>query len=293
MRTYARWMMVLTAAVFLAPASQAAVQVVDSEGALYSVEVVPAMAGSSPDATALAFTRIAANGTRTSGIIDAAPGVTSDKDPALVRGPGRSGPILIWSRKNGRFQQLAFSRYQEGHWTASQSLTNTPVDNRHPQVGIDASGTGYVIWVEAGGSGTVMLATFDPLTGNLLSSPRDLFRELVRHPPPQWLSPEANLPGVRAKHNVTDSDIFMDGTNDTPVIPPANNNKVDSPVSGTVTLTPACTKVVAAVERNRALWIGILQNGVVLDYYRSVIPEGAPENYTPQLLQGLWEQHCH
>jgi hypothetical protein len=292
MRKLARWILLSAATLLLAPASQAAVQLVDADGTLYSVELVATTGNSSPEATALAFTRIAASGERTSGLIDPAQGPTLDQDPTLTRGPGLSGPMVIWSRKNGRFQQIAYSRFAGDHWTASQFLTYSPVDHRHPQVGVDAFGTAYVVWIETGGGGTVMLATFDPLTGNLLSSPRDLFRELVRHSPPHWLSPQANVRGTHADEpRSTDPDVSPEGGIDTPIVPPAP--KSDAPVSGTVTLTPACTKVVAAVERNRALWIGILQNGTVLEYYRSVVPEGAPGNYTSLLLQGLWEQHCH
>jgi hypothetical protein len=59
-----------------------------------------------------------------------------------------------------------------------------------------------------------------------------------------------------------------------------------------VTLSPICTKVVAAISQNRALWIGVLQNGVVLNYYRSVVPVGAPDNYISLLLESLLNQNC-
>jgi hypothetical protein len=165
------------------------------------------------------------------------------------------------------------------------------VDHRFPQGGIDAWGTGYVIWVEMDGSGSVMLATFDPLTGNLLSSPRDLFRELVRHSPPQWLASHSSASHpVQTRSGLANPDIFPDGGTDSPVVPPAHSD--GTPVGGTVVLSPACNKIVAAVERNRGLWIGVLQNGVVLEYYRATIPMDAPADYTSQLLSGLLERHC-
>ena len=63
-------------------------------------------------------------------------------------------------------------------------------------------------------------------------------------------------------------------------------------MGGSVTVSPACTKVVAAISRNKALWIGVLQNGVVLNYYRSVVPAGAPDDYISMLLESLLNQHC-
>ena len=89
-----------------------------------------------------------------------------------------------------------------------------------------------------------------------------------------------------------DPGILPEGGNDAPVVPPANTQKLNEPVNGTVTLSPTCTKAVAAISRNRALWIGVLQNGVILNYYRSVVPAGAPDNYVPLLLQSLLNQHC-
>jgi len=37
-------------------------------------------------------------------------------------------------------------------------------------LGVDSRGTGYVVWVEPSGSGSVVLATFDPGTGRRLAS---------------------------------------------------------------------------------------------------------------------------
>jgi hypothetical protein len=273
----------------LTPSSWAGAQLVDTDGTFYSVDVVPAPDGPA-GSTVLAFTRVAPNGARTLGLVDSTATATSDRDPALVRLIGSEGPSLLWSKKNGPFEQIAFSHFDGYRWGDPQFLTSTPGDHRFPQAGIDAWGTGYVIWVEMGGEGSVMLATFDPLTGNLLFSPQDLFRELVRHSPPQWLAAHTGTHPPQIRPGMTNPDIFPDGGSDAPIVPPAP--KDSSPVSGTVTLSPACNKVVAAVERNRLLWIGVLQNGVVLDYYRAAIPAGAPGNYTSLLLQGLLERHC-
>jgi len=292
MRKYAQRILISAAALLFVSQSWATVQVVDPDGTLYSVDVVQVSHSHSPRATALKFSKISLGGAQVDGMISPTQDSASDRDPTLVQVSGAPGPVLIWSRSNGAFDQIAYSRYDGVGWTQPTYLTNSPRDHSHPQAGVDASGTGYVLWVETGGSPSVMLATFDPQTGNLISSPRDFFMELVRHGPPQWLSQGLLLDRTHGRPQADDPDILPEGGNDAPVVPPANTQKLNEPVNGTVTLSPTCTKVVAAISRNRALWIGVLQNGVILNYYRSVVPAGAPDNYVPLLLQSLLNQHC-
>jgi hypothetical protein len=289
MRKYAQWILTLAAGLLLVSQSWAAGKVVNSDGTLFSVEVVQAPGSFSPNATALRYSR-SLNGTEVGGFISPTEDSAADRDPTLLPAFGTRGPILIWSRSNGPFDQLAYSRFDGVGWTHPTFLTNTPRDHRRPQAGVDASGTGYLVWVETGGSGSVMLATFDPLTGNLISSPRDFFLELVRQSPPQWLSQDVVLPRSHGRPQTDGSGFATDGVDEVPVVPPGH--KLGEPVDGTVTLSPICTKVVAAISQNRALWIGVLQNGVVLNYYRSVVPVGAPDNYISLLLESLLNQNC-
>ncbi len=288
MRKYAQWILALAAGLLLVSQSWAAGKVVNSDGTLYTVEVVQAPGSHSPNATALRYSR-SLNDTEVGGIISPTEDSAADRDPTLLPASGTRGPIVIWSRSNGPFAQLAYSRFDGVGWTHPTFLTNTPRDHLRPQAGVDASGTGYLVWVE-GGSASVMLATFDPLTGNLISSPRDFFLELVRHSPPQWLSQDVLLPRSSGRPQADGPGIGPDGVDEVPVVPPGK--KLGEPVDGTVTLTPICTKVVAAISHNRALWIGVLQNGVVLNYYRSVVPVGAPDNYVSLLLESLLNQNC-
>ncbi|PYQ14840.1 MAG: hypothetical protein DMH00_00675 [Acidobacteria bacterium] len=294
MRTYARWILVSAAALLFVPLSWATVQVVDADGTIYTVEVASAAAGAAPAATQLTFTRNSPDGAQTHGVIRPAPSGGGDRDPVLLLVPGSSGPALIWSRQEGSFDRIAYSRYSGGTWSEVRYFTNTPHHNLYPQAGVDAGGTGYVVWVQAEGSGAVMLATFDPLTGDLIASPRDLFRELVRHAPPQWLTPDLAVPSGLGLPQSGQIVVSLDGGNDTPAVPPANayTGHLDLPVGGVVALTPVCSQAVAAVVRGKALWIGVFQNGVVREYYRSVVPAGAPENYVNLLLQSLLTRHC-
>jgi hypothetical protein len=283
----------MVAALFVFPSVWAAVQVVDYDGTLYSATVEPSAqrTGGQSDATQIVVLRLPTTGAQTRWVIDPTQDVASDKDPVLLLAPGASGPTLLWSRRNGRFSQIAISRLEGEQWSPLQYLTNGPRQHVRPEAGVDTSGTGYVVWVEQESGGSVSFATFDPILGNLLSSPRDLLLELVRHSPPEWLIPEESRHS-RGPKQLVDPVPSPDGGNEAPIIPPSNAQHVGEPIGGAVTLNPACPKALAAVVKNRGLWIGIFQNGVVLNYYRSQIPPGAPDDYLALFLQSLLNQHC-
>jgi hypothetical protein len=290
--------LLITAALFLiVPSAWAAVQVVDSDGTFYSatVEPSPLRSGGQTDATQIVVLKISPTGEQMHWVIDPTQDVLPDKDPDLLLVPGGSGPTLLWSRRNGRFDQVAFSRLEGEQWSPVRYLTNAPRHNLKPQAGVDSNGTGYVVWVVQDGGGSVSYATFDPSLGNLLSSPRDLRLELVRHSSPEWLMPEGDRhrPGPK---DIVDPVPLPDGGSEVPIAPPsatpADPNPHSEAIGGTVTLNPGCSKAVAAVVKNRALWIGVFQNGSVLNYYRSRIPQGAPDGYLGLFLQTMLSQHC-
>src|SRR5437867_2114831 len=172
MRKLVRWILISAVPLLLVPCCLAQVLLVDAEGTSYTVQVVPAAGGHSPDATALSFDRVPLSGAPTSGVIDPTQDAAADRDPILVLAPGSAGPVLIWSRRSGHFDQIAYSRYDGHGWTEAAYFASAPRHQLRPRAGVDASGTGYVVLVETGGSGSVMMATFDPLTGNLISSPQ-------------------------------------------------------------------------------------------------------------------------
>jgi hypothetical protein len=293
MRSIARWSFVAAAALLFVSSTGATVMVVDVDGTSYSVDVVEAPGGTSDDSTALELTLSNASGTQTS-LIAPTQDHEADRDPFLMLVPGSPGPVLMWSRRNGMFDQIAFSKFENQQWSPVEYLTSSPRHHVHPQGGVDAFGTGYVVWTELGRNGSAMLATFDPLTGNLESSPRDLFRELVRRSPAEFLkathtpSPEASSPRG-SRNNPGTGDITPDGGGDVPNVPPGANNTTNAIVS----VSPGCANAVAGVAKNRALWLGILHHGSVVQNYRSVVPEGASEDYVALLLQTILEQHCN
>jgi len=292
----ARWIPPLLAALFLVPWAWAANQVVGVDGTVYTVGVVEMEAGAPPGSTALTYSVLHPGGQVETGLVSPTEDLLADGEPSLVLPPGGGGPFLIWTRSDGAYDQVAYSRYAGTLWAEMQYLTSGARDHLHPQFGVDSHGTAYIVWVEPAGAGSIMVATFDPLTGILLSSPRDLLRELVRHSPPEWLSPERGPRTVGGRPSDFSPGPVPEGGNDTPAIPPCSNNntscKKESDPWGGVTLSPACPLAVAAVVKNRALSIGVLENGVVLKYYRSVVPVGAPEGYVAMLLQSLLDQHC-
>jgi hypothetical protein len=292
--------LLITAALFLTvPSVWAAVQVVDADGTFYSatVELSPLRSGGQADATQIVVLQISPTGAQVRWVIEPTQDVLPDKDPDLLLVPGASGPVLLWSRRSGHFDQIALSRLEGGQWSPVRYLTNAPRNNLKPRAGVDSNGTGYVVWVVQEGGGSVSYATFDPTAGNLISSPRDLLQELVRHSPPQWLMPEADRHG-RDSQDIVDPIALPDGGSEVPIAPPSADPPPvpqphsSEPIGGTVTLNPGCTKALAAVVKNRAVWIGVLQNGSVLSYYRSRIPQGAPEGYLELFLETLLSQNC-
>ncbi len=334
----------------LVPCAWAASQAVGLDGRVYSVGVVEMEAGASTGATALAYSVLHPGGQVVTGFVSPTEDLSADREPSLVLFPGEEGPFLVWTRNDGTYDQIAFSRYTGTLWTEMQYMTSDAQDHLHPQAGVDSRGTAYVVWVESSGGGSVAVATFDPRTGTLLTGPRDLLRELMRLSPPEWLGqdpvprtvdpgkpgmtiepvPEggndtpAIPPGAENSHPKSGSSTHLsggatldaigpralglrksgltlepvlEGGNDTPAIPPgAENSHLNADslahLSGGVTLDAACPLAVATVAKGKALHIGVLEDGVVLKYYRSALPPGAPEAYPAMLQRVLLDQHC-
>src|SRR5262245_4963067 len=288
MRTIARWAFAAAAALLFVSSPEATVMVVDVDGTSYSVDVVNAPGGTSEDSTALELTRTTPSGTQTS-LIAPTQDPEADRDPFLMVVPGSPGPALIWSRRNGNFDQIAFSKFENQQWSPVQYLTNSSRHHSRPQAGVDAFGTGYVIWVEWGRGGTAILATFEPTTGDLLSSPRDLFRELVHGSSAEFIG-VAHSPAPQSRRNRPDSgDITPDTPNDVPAIPPT----VQGSTNASLSLSPGCAHALAAVGKGQGLWLVVLQQGSVVQYYRSMVPGGATEDYLLMFLETLLAQNCN
>lgn len=279
------------AALFLVSSAWAAVEVVDVDGTSYSVGVVNASGSSCSSETALSYLVTRPGMSPQSGVVSPTQDTSTDTDPRLVLVPGSTGPILIWSRHDGNYHQVAYSRFEGDGWTDFRYLTSGPRNHTRPEAAIDSQGRGTLVWTEDVGPGRVMVATFDPATGNLILSERDLLRELVRHSPAEWLSAQRDAPRKVGGRPAIPG-IEPEGGSEVPSIPPGSSTKKVEPPSGDVTAEPVCSKAVAAVIRQRALWIGVLEAGVVVRYYRSVVPEGAADSYVDLLLWSLLQQNC-
>jgi hypothetical protein len=290
------WILPLLAALFLVPGSWAASRVVDADGTVYSVTVTASPGGTAPPgATALSYSILRPDGKGENGTIFPTEDSLPDNDPSLVLLPGAAGPFLIWTRGDGFADQIAFSRWEGNGWSQLSYLTSGPRNHGNAQAAVDSHGMATIVWMEQSETGLVAFGILDPAAGTLVSAPRDLQRALTPATAPA-------TPGIRRAPRIIGSGA-MDGTigispeggNDTPAIPPCNTNvcKTDASVPiGSVTGSPGCSKAAAAVSRNRALWFGVVEGGVVLNRFQSTIPANAPDGYVSMLLQSLLDEHC-
>jgi len=289
----ARWIPPLLAALFLVPCAWAASQVVGVDGTVYSVSVVEI----EPGATVLTYSVLYPGGEMETGLVPPTGDVPPDREPSLLLVPGGQGPFMIWTRNDGANDQVAYTRYVEGAWTDAEYLTSGARDHIHPQAAVDSHGAATIVWVEPAGTGTVMIAVIDPMTGDPLSSPRNLLHELIHSASPVWLGPAKIPRPVGGVPTDIDPIYWPEGGNDTPAIPPCSGNnssckKDSTEPSGGVIADPYCPLVVAAVVKNGTISIGVLEDGVVLRYYRSPMPTGAPEGYLGMLLDSVLDQEC-
>jgi hypothetical protein len=290
----ARWILPLLAALFLVPCAGAAERVVASDGTVFTVDVMPVGGGASPDATALSFSILHPGGTTESGMVPPTEDALGDREPALVLSPGSGGPFLVWTRNDGLHDQIAFARLAGNAWGGMKYLTSGGRDHTRPQAGVDSHGIATVAWVESGGGGRVMVGIVDPGTGNLLASPRDLLRETGRGSPAHWLGSQS---GTKVLQAPASADIWPtpDGGNDTPAIPPCSNGvtlNCRSYSSGVVASNSVCPRVATAVVRNNVVTIGLMEGGVIVATYQSVIPLGAPADYVTMLTRTILNENC-
>jgi len=291
----AQWILPLLAALFLVPCAGATEKVVSADGTVYTIEVVQT-GGSSPEGTALAYTILHPGGTTDAGTVSPTEDHWGDREPTLVVSPEIAGPLLVWTRNDGLYDQIAYSRFDGNTWSQLKYLTSGARDHANPRVALDSHGLATLAWVEQTERKAVMIGTFDPFTGDVLMAPKDLLGELIRSSTPQWLGgAPASTPIVGGRSANGGPWPSPDGGNDTPAIPPCSNGnttncKKDSiPVVG---WNPACPRIAAAIVRSNSMAIGLLDGGTVLRYYRAPIPAGAPPEYASMLLHTILEVHC-
>jgi hypothetical protein len=136
--------------------------------------------------SSIAFSVTDASGTRTGTVPptgdpgrDAAPFLASDADGSLV---------LLWSRFDGVYRKIAFSRFTNGAWTGFRFVTFGPGDDDLPLFGAgqDASFLYYVVQPNR-----FFYAPIDLSSGLLIGPPRAIDVAGLARQKPRLLSPGA------------------------------------------------------------------------------------------------------
>jgi hypothetical protein len=293
----ARWILPFAAALFVVSFAGAAELVVDARGTIYTVEVVQALGETSPDATALSFTILRPARPVITGTIPSTEDSGSDREPQLVLSPAVKGPFLVWTRNDGLYDQIVYSRLEGSGWGPPRYLTFGARDHVRPQVGVDGHGTATLAWVEPSGAGAVMFGIFDPSTGNLLAAPKNLLREMNRKLSPERLRAEQDSRTMGGRYSITGAWPLPTGGNDTPAIPPChlggaiNCRNFSWPNSG-VAADPTCGQTAVGVVWDNILSIGVLDGGVLVKHYRTMVPAGAPPEYAATQLRSILRERC-
>jgi hypothetical protein len=86
--------------------------------------------------------------------------------------------VLVWSRFDGSFRKIAYTRFAGGQWTDFHYLTFGAGDDNHPRIGV-SSPLSYLFFQN--GSGGYQYALIDLRAGRLLAPPRDLDLKSARN----------------------------------------------------------------------------------------------------------------
>ena len=298
MKKMARCILPMLAALFLVPSGWATERVVDLDGTIYSVDVVPVRGRPTSRATALSYSILRPGGTVEAGTIPSTRDSSGDREPNLVLSPGIGGPFLVWTRNDGFHDQIAYSHFERNAWSQPRYLTSGARDHTSPRVGVDRHGTATLVWIEPAGQGEVMVGIFDPANGNLLSTPKNVISELARSSAPERLGGNPTPQTINRTPVGYGNWPLPNGGNDTPAIPPCTpihglNCRNFSGPNGSVAVGPSCDQAAVGVVNNDVLSIGLLDGGVVVKHYQASIPAGAPPEYVSMLLRRILDEHCH
>jgi len=94
--------------------------------------------------------------------------------------------VLVWSRFDGSFRKIAYTRFAGGSWTDFHYLTFGPGDDDHPRIGVSTT-LSYLFFRSA--TGEYQYALIDLVAGRLLATPRPLNLGSARNdilPPRGW-----------------------------------------------------------------------------------------------------------
>lgn len=159
--------------------------------------------------SSIAFSVTDASGTRTGTVPptgdpgrDAAPFLASDADGSLV---------LLWSRFDGIYRKIAFSRFTNGVWTGFRFVTFGPGDDDLPLFGAGQDGSFLYYVVQPN---RFFYAPIDLTTGLLIGPPRGIDVAVLARQKPRLTSP-----GAPSLQGGTDAPINWRGCKDGGVCP--------------------------------------------------------------------------
>ena len=162
--------------------------VMAGDGSLVSVweERGRAPRGSSGGNSSIVFSVTDASGTRTGTV---PPTGDPGRDSAPFLAPDGNGSlVLLWSRFDGVYRKIAFSRFTDGAWTGFRFVTFGPGDDDLPLFGAGRDGS-YLFYVVQ--PNRFYHAPIDLATGLLIGAPRGIDVAALARQKPRLVSPGA------------------------------------------------------------------------------------------------------
>jgi hypothetical protein len=194
-------------------------------------------------------------------------------EPVLIAGPSSGAPIRIWSRFDGLAHKLAWSRFENGHWSDPRVMTFGPGDDLAPAAGTSSAGS-MLYWTDE--RGRVIYAPFDPESGRLFAVPRPLpVLPPRRHGPATEGGTDAPVilgncekansepcvapgPGGPAPRNPQPMVPSLDGGTDVPIVLTTGSTSI---TTLTVASTRSCGTQVLSVASDGAVTVMAIDGG--------------------------------
>jgi len=106
----------------------------------------------------------------TSGLVGGTEDAAPDRTPRLILEPRSRTVALVWSRWDGVYQKIAYSRFESGAWTGMHYLSFGPGDDIEPRLA-RARNDAFVFWLS---ESKYIAAPLEISTGRLLAVPKPM-----------------------------------------------------------------------------------------------------------------------
>lgn len=161
-------------------------------------------AGRAVESSSIAYSVTDASGTRV-GTVPPTADVARDSAPFLAP-DGHGSLVLVWSRFDGVYRKIAFSRFTDGAWTGFRFVTFGPGHDDLPIFGAGQDGSFLFYVVQPS---RYFYAPIDPASGLLIGPPRAIDVGGLGRQRPRLLSP-----GTPSLQGGTDAPINWKGCRD-------------------------------------------------------------------------------